>query len=90
MDVSKDLCLMNQGAYTFIPLIWAGKPLDLKEKCCYFEGAPYCEYHLKWPLRNRFHEIYSRFFTSKSLLVETISEIEADKKIINEKRFEPY
>jgi signal transduction histidine kinase len=85
MDVSKDLCLMNQGSYTFMPLIWGGKPLKLKEECCYFDGAPYCEYHLKWPARNRFHEIFSRFFTSKSVLMETIMEMEEDKEVIEQK-----
>jgi len=85
MDVSKDLCLMNQGTYTFLPLIWGGSPLDLKEKCCYFNGEPYCEYHLKWPLRNRLYEIFSRFYTSKSLLIDTIAEMEEDKKLIEEK-----
>ena len=87
MDVTKDMCLMNQGAYTYLPLIWGGKPLTLEEKCCYYEDAPYCEYHLKWPTRNRFYEIFSRFFTSSSVLMETIMEMEADKKII-EKKYE--
>jgi len=85
MDISKDLCLMNQGTYTFLPLIWGGRPLELKEKCCYFNDAPYCEYHLKWPLRNRLYEIFSRFHTSKSLLIDTIAEMEEDKKLIEEK-----
>ncbi len=85
MDVSKDICLMNQGTYTFLPLIWGGEPLTLEEKCCYFEGAPYCEYHLKWPARNRLHEILSRFTTSKSVLTETIKEMEEDKKVIEQK-----
>jgi signal transduction histidine kinase len=85
MGVSKDLCLMNQGTYTFLPLIWGGRPLDLKEKCCFFNDAPYCEYHLKWPFRNRLYEISSRFYTSKSLLMDTITEMEEDKKLIEEK-----
>jgi len=85
MDVSKDFCLMNQGIYTFIPVIWGGKPPSLKEKCCYSEGAPYCEYHFKWLARNRFYEIYSRFFASKSVLKDTIKEMEEDKKIIEQK-----
>jgi signal transduction histidine kinase len=85
MGVSKDLCLMNQGTYTFLPLIWGGRPLDLKEKCCYFNDAPYCEYHLKWPFRNRLYEIFSRFYTSKSLLIDTITEMEEDKILIEEK-----
>jgi len=85
MKVTKDLCLVNQGAYTFLPIIWGGNPLHLEEKCCYFEGAPYCEYHLKWTFRNRFHEILSRFFSSKSVLTETVKEMEADKRIIEQK-----
>jgi signal transduction histidine kinase len=85
MDVSKDMCLMNQGAYTFMPLIWGGKPFTFREECCYLEGAPYCEYHLKWTIKNRFHEIFSRFFTSKSVLMETIMEMEEDKKVIEQK-----
>ncbi len=85
MSVSKDICLYNQGVYTHMPRIWGAGPLKLEEKCCYFDGAPYCEYHLKWTVRNRFHEIYSRFFTSKSVLAETIKEMEKDKKIIEQK-----
>jgi len=87
MDVTKDVCLYNQGTYTSMPLIWEGNPAVIKEKCCYFDGSPYCEYHIKWPFKNRFHEIFSRFFTSKSVLVETITEMEKDKKII-EKKYE--
>jgi signal transduction histidine kinase len=68
-----------------MPRIWGGRPLDLEERCCYFEGAPYCEYRLQWTARNKFHELYSRFFTSKSVLSETIREMEKDKKIIEQK-----
>ena len=85
MDVTKDICLYNQGTYTSMPLIWGGKPVVLKEKCCYFEGAPYCEYHIKWSHGNRLYEIFSKFFTTKSVLMETIAEMEEDKKLIEEK-----
>lgn len=85
MGVSKHLCLMNQGAYTFLPLIWGGRPLALEEKCCQFEGAEYCEFHLRWRARKRFREVLSRFFTLKSVLMETVKEMEADKKIIEHK-----
>lgn len=85
MELSKDLCWMNHGIYTFMPLIWGGKPLELREKHCFFNGDPYCEYHLKWPARNRVHEIFSRFFKSKSVLSETIKEMEEDKKLIEHK-----
>ncbi|MBW1674655.1 MAG: GAF domain-containing protein [Deltaproteobacteria bacterium] len=85
MDVSKDICLYNQGTYSFMPLIWGGRPLTLREECWYFDGAPCCEFHLKWPARNRFHEILSRFYTSKSVLMETIMEMEEDKNVIKQK-----
>lgn len=85
MDVSKDICLYNQGAYTFIPTTWGREPLTLNEKKCYFEGAPYCEYYLRWTKKNRFQEFSSRFFTPKSVLMKTIKEIENDKKLIEEK-----
>jgi len=85
MDTTKDMCLYNQGVYTFMPLIWGGRPHIFKEERCYFDGAPYCEYRLKWTMRNRFHEIFSRFFSSKSVLMETIEEMEEDKKVIEQK-----
>jgi len=85
MAATKDICLYNQGTYTSMPLIWEANPAVLKEKCCYFDGSPYCEYHIKWPFKNRFHEIFSRFFTSKSVLMETITEMEEDKAVIEQK-----
>jgi len=85
MSVSKDICLYNQSTYTFIPTTWGSEPLTLKEENCYFEGAPYCEYHLKWTTKNKFKEFFSRFFTPKSVLMETLAEIEKDKQLIEEK-----
>ena len=85
MGVSRDMCIYNQGAYTYMPLIWGSRPLTLREECCNFDGAPYCEYHLKWPTRNRFHEIFSRFFTSKTVLMETVREMEEGKRVIQQK-----
>ena len=85
MHTSKDICLYNQGAYTFMPLIWGGTPLTLQETCCFFEGADYCEYRLRWPARNRLYEIFSRFFTPNSVLTETIREMEEDKKLVEQK-----
>ena len=87
MDVTKNICLYNQGVYTSMPQIWKGAPAVIKETCCYFDGSPYCEYHIKWPFKNRFHEIFSQFFTSKSVLMETITEMEEDKAVI-EKKYE--
>ena len=85
MDVSKDICLYNQSVYIHIPTTWKAKPLSLKENKCYFEGASYCEYHLKWTTDNKLQGFFSRFFTPKSVLMETLTEIEKDKEIIEEK-----
>jgi signal transduction histidine kinase len=85
MHVSKHLCLMNQGAYTFLPLIWGGNPLHLRELCCKFEGSPYCEYELKWRREKKLFGTIARVFTSKTVLRETIMEMEADKKVIEHK-----
>jgi signal transduction histidine kinase len=90
MHVNKKFCLYTQAVYTFLPRIWGGDPLKLEEVCCSFEGAEYCEYHLNWPARSRFHEVFSRFHTSKSVLMETVMEMEADKKIIEQKYEEVY
>lgn len=85
MAVSKDICLYNQGIYTFLPILWGGQPTDLDEFACYFEGAPYCEYHLKWKSRKRILNFFSSRFPSKSVLMETIKEIEESKEIIEQK-----
>ena len=85
MGVSKHLCLMNQGAYTFLPLIWGGRPLELQEACCQFGGSCYCEFRLSWPAKKRVGTIFRNFFTSKSVLMETVAEMESDKKIIESK-----
>ena len=85
MDVTKNICLYNQGVYASLPMIWKGVPAVIKETCCYFNGNPYCEYHIKWPFKNRFHEIFSRVFTSKSVLMDTITEMEEDKAVIQQK-----
>jgi len=82
LSLSKDYCLINKGFYSYLPSIWGAKSTMLQEKCCHFEGAPYCEYHLKWSARNRLHEIRSQIFAPRSVLMETIKEMEDDKKII--------
>jgi hypothetical protein len=40
MKTSKHVCQYNQGVYACLPLIWGGSRLRLREKCCYFDGAP--------------------------------------------------
>ncbi|PIP37446.1 MAG: hypothetical protein COX20_01525 [Desulfobacterales bacterium CG23_combo_of_CG06-09_8_20_14_all_52_9] len=85
MSINKDLCLYNKGIYTFMPTLWGQGPLKLTEDACYFEGAPYCEYHLQWAERKKLLSFVGDFFRSKSVLLETIKEIEKDKEIIEQK-----
>lgn len=87
MEVSKDICLYNQGSYSYLPVTWGGSPVSLEEKSCYFNGDPYCEYHMKWPSQNNLRGFLSRYFSFKSVLNETIKEMEHDKKVI-ERKFE--
>jgi len=85
MVLSKDLCLYNQAIYTFMPTIWLGMPMKLEETRCYFEGHPYCEYHVTWPFQNKIREYLSRFFSSRTMLIDIIAEQEKDKEIIEQK-----
>ncbi len=85
MEVTKDVCLYNQGIYTFMPTLWGRAPLRLTETTCYFDGAPYCEYHLQWVERKKIFSFLGDFFRSKSVLLETIKEIEHDKELIEQK-----
>ena len=85
MVLSKDFCLYNQAIYTYMPTIWLGKPMKLEETRCYFEGHPYCEYHITWPFQNLIREYLSRYFTSRSMLKDIIAEQEKDKEIIEQK-----
>jgi nitrogen-specific signal transduction histidine kinase len=85
MDVSKDICLYNQGAYSYMPVIWGGFPIRVVEKGCYFSGNPYCEYHLSWSSKNNIRIFLSRFFSFRSVLNDTIKEMEKDKLIIEHK-----
>ncbi len=90
MVLSKDICLYNQAIYTFMPTIWLGMPIRLKEVCCHFQGDPYCEYHIILPFQNRIREYVSRFFSSRTMLKDIIAEQEKDKELIEQKYEEVY
>jgi signal transduction histidine kinase len=85
MILSKDICLYNQGIYTFMPTIWLGMPVKLEETHCYFDGHPYCEYHITWLFQHKIREYLSRFFSSRTMLKDIIAEQEKDKEIIEQK-----
>jgi len=82
---TKDFCMMAQGLYTGVPGAWGCSEPSLSEHCCRFEGGPFCEYHFRWPIRDRFRKVGTRFFTPKSALVDTLCAMEKDKELIQKK-----
>lgn len=85
MQPSKDLCVYNQAIYAYLHTIWGGRPLDIHEQHCFFDGSPYCEYHLQWTKKSWIYEYISRFFTSRSMLKDIIAEQEKNREIIEKK-----
>ena len=57
----------------------------MEKDTSYLNAKAFLDYHIKWPFKNRFYEILSRFFTSKSVLMDTINEMARDKEIIEQK-----
>ncbi len=82
MGVTRDNCIYNQGIFTFMPQIWKGPKIRLREACCFFEGADYCEYHLDWAEKNRFFAFFQRPITASNTNDEIISELEKNRKQI--------
>jgi len=80
MDVTRDNCIYNQGIFTFMPQIYKGPKIELQETCCYFDGADYCEYSLRWVEKNRFFAFFDRLFTHNNQHREIISELEKNRK----------
>jgi signal transduction histidine kinase len=80
MHITRDNCIYNQGVFTFMPQIWKGSKIELQETCCFFEGADYCEYILRWAGKNRFSAFFDRLFTHSCQHDEIISELEKNRK----------
>ncbi len=80
MNVTRDNCIYNQGIFTFMPQIWKGPKIELQETCCFFEGADYCEYILRWTEKNRFFAFFDRLFTHTYQHDEIISELEKNRE----------
>lgn len=91
LPLSKDFCLINQGVYAGLPLIWGLPPARLTETKCYFNGDPYCEYHLHWekkpmsPLCR-----FMNLFQQRRLLKDALAEVEGDKELLQKKYSEIY
>ena len=80
MNITRDNCIYNQGVFTFMPQIWKGPRIELHETGCFFEGADYCEYILRWAEKNRFFAFFDCLFTHNYQHDEIISELEKNRK----------
>ena len=82
MSVTRDNCIYNQGVFTFMPQIWKGSRIRVREVCCFFEGADYCEYKLDWAEKNRFFMFFDRLLTRNNTHGEIISELGKNRQQI--------
>ena len=87
MGVSRDLCLYNQGKLYLHASYLGKRPAPAGGGLCAFEGADFCEDRLRWLAKKTGFMRSFRFYTSTSVIRETIKEMENDKKII-EKKYE--
>ncbi|MBJ6763258.1 response regulator [Myxococcaceae bacterium JPH2] len=44
----RNLCRARMGNFASLPTIWDLAPAEVRETQCHVEGAPCCEYHLRW------------------------------------------
>jgi signal transduction histidine kinase len=82
---SKDICLYNQGIYTYLPTTWLGRPIKLTEASCFFKGDPFCEYHLHWQPAGRRRDLFLRFVAPRRVFKDMLVEMERDKKLLETK-----
>jgi two-component system, cell cycle sensor histidine kinase and response regulator CckA len=85
-----DFCRFNQGIYSGLPTIWNLPPAQVVETRCFFQGAEYCEYHLKWDKKSFLRESWLRLLVPWSLLRSTIQELEQDKRLLKHKFHETH
>lgn len=87
LPLTKDFCLINQGIYAGMPLVW-GLPQQSWSKPNVFNGDPYCEYHLKWTEKTTLWSSLLKLgnaFNANRLLQKAILEIEKDKELLQKK-----
>ena len=85
LPMTRDFCLMNQGVYTAVPVIWGAPPLQLSEHKCFFKGDPYCEYHLHWDQLPTFKRTLQKIFTPWKVVKAALAEMERDKTLLKDK-----
>lgn len=83
--LSRDICLHLQGVVTYLPLFWGDKPLQLEERCCHFDGAPYCEYQLRWQAAGSLWRVLRRGWEAPGLRRQIYRQMEADRRRIDQK-----
>lgn len=90
IGLTRDFCYMNQGVYSALLTIWKIPPGQVVETQCFFEGAPFCEYRMRWQERSFFRGIFEKVFTPHRLLESAVKEMESDKHLLEKKYAEVY
>ncbi|MCF8032484.1 MAG: HD domain-containing protein [Desulfarculaceae bacterium] len=85
LEISDDFCLMNQGIYSAIPTIWGLPPARVEETKCQFEGDDYCEFDIRWRNPSLVQRVRLLIHNQRSLLSESLAEIEHDKQLLEHK-----
>ncbi|RJX32736.1 MAG: HD domain-containing protein [Desulfarculus sp.] len=88
LELSQDFCLMNQGVYSAIPTIWGLPPAKVEETHCQFDGDPYCEFEIHWQNPSTLRRFQMLLHNRRSLLSESLAEIEHDKQLLENKYWE--
>jgi two-component system cell cycle sensor histidine kinase/response regulator CckA len=85
IPMTRDFCLMNQGVYTAVPVVWNDPPCVLEERKCYFRGDDSCEYHVRWRRPASLKNLLLRAIAPWKLADATIEEVARDKELLREK-----
>ena len=85
LPLTRDFCLMNKGVYQAMLTVWDLPPARLKEKVCFFEGGPYCEYELWWEKRPLWKYFLRRCRVKREVHDSVLKEIKRDKDLIRRK-----
>ncbi len=85
LKLSRDFCLYNKGIYSAIPTVWGGDACTVEESQCFFDGKPFCEYHISWKPQSRFKSKFFHVVAPWKIARESIREVEKDKQLLQEK-----
>ena len=85
LELTDDFCLVNQGIYSALPTIWGLPPSRVEETSCHFEGDEYCEFRVRWRNPTLLQRVRLIIQNQRSLLSESLAEIEHDKQLLEHK-----